>query len=191
MSAPGPAPQSAPRRRPGPVTAVAVLLLGMGFGGLVAGVGGLLVAIRVVDQVRAVGRELDALPTEVNAATLIVWANAAGAVVVAFLVAAVAAGLALGTMRAAPLARVGTWVMCAIGVLWGIAAAVVSVAQRVIVWRAPADAVWAELVRAIGDGYPAWWLHINAGLCVAQVVGYVVIAVLLSLPSASAFYRRE
>lgn len=191
MSAPGPVPRLASRRRPVTVTVAASILVAMGLGGLVPGATGLVVAAQAGEQVRAAGRALGAAPGDVSVALLILWGSAVAAAVVAVVAAVVLTGLAIGNLRAAPIARVGTWVVCALGVLCGAAAFAVSVAQRAIVWRPPANPVRAELLGAISHAYPTWWLLLTAGLCVVQVLGYVVIALLLALPSAAVFFRRQ
>lgn len=174
------------RGRSAPQSGAAAVLVVMALGGLVAALVGLVLSARVVDHVRAVGRGLGAVPAEVNPVVLLVWAGAAVTLAVGLVWAALLIGLAIGVLHGLRVARGATWVVCAFGALGGVGAAAVTVAQRLLRWPAPDDLVQAELLAALSEGYPSWWFWLSGGLSVAQVLGYLVVALLLALSRARA-----
>ena len=89
-------------------------------------------------------------------------------------------------------ARTATWVVAGTGLLCGCCGLAVLVGQRAAPLRLGADdRITAELLGLVGDAYPSWWIPVNATLSVAQILGYLVVAALLTLPSSGAFLRRR
>ncbi|MEE3919153.1 hypothetical protein V2I01_14525 [Micromonospora sp. BRA006-A] len=102
------------------------------------------------------------------------------------------AGLALGLLAGRSGARTATWVVAGTGLLCGCCGLAVLVGQRAAPLRLGADdRITAELLGLVGDAYPSWWIPVNATLSVAQILGYLVVAVLLTLPPSGAFLRRR
>ncbi|MEV1288373.1 hypothetical protein [Micromonospora sp. NPDC049679] len=180
-----------PVRRPSPVTVAAAVMIGMGLVGLLHALVGLAMMNRAVRHVRSVGREIAAPPSEVDAVVLLARAGAVVAAVVGVFFALLLVALALGNLRGRNPARVGTWVVCGLGLLCGCAGVIATVTQRSLPLKLPDDQVRAELLHALGDAYPSWWIWLTGGLSAAQTLGYLVVALLLALPAATAFFRRE
>nr|WP_228531875.1 hypothetical protein [Micromonospora sp. ANENR4] len=102
------------------------------------------------------------------------------------------AGLALGLLAGRSGARTATWVVAGTGLLCGCCGLAVLVGQRAAPLRLGADdRITAELLGLVGDAYPSWWIPVNATLSAAQILGYLVVAVLLTLPPSGAFLRRR
>ncbi|MEV4753821.1 hypothetical protein AB0J86_01710 [Micromonospora sp. NPDC049559] len=118
-----------------------------------------------------------------------------GGLIAASVVAVAVAGLLLvlaaGDWRGRRNARVATWVVCLLGLLcgcWGLALIVV---QRAVEWPTGADPTAPQLLAALTESYPSWWVPLGAGLSAAQALGYLVVAVLLALPGANEFFNRS
>jgi hypothetical protein len=107
------------------------------------------------------------------------------------LVGAVLVGLAFGLLAGRAGARTTTWVVAGLGLVLGCCGLTTLAGQRALPLRLDAgDRGAVELLGLLSDAYPSWWIPVNAALSVGQVVGYLVVAVLLALPAANAWFRR-
>jgi hypothetical protein len=176
-----PSPVAAPPR-PLTVRLAAVLLLVMGVAGLGYAVATLIVAAGTVDRFRAEASGADR--TDVDGYVTVVWVGAALGAVLAVIIFALLVVLALGLRRGSQASRVGTWVVCGLGVLFGCVSTVTVAAQR------SGDGAPGTLGVALSEAYPGSWIGLNVAMAVAQMAGYLVVAVLLAV-SPGAFFRRH
>lgn len=178
------------RRRPGPVIGAAVLLLAMGLTGLLYGIAALAEMGAVVDRFRSAAAGVGAPQADVDALVGLIRGGAILAAVVGVGAVLLLGSLALGNLRGANGARIATWAVCAIGVLCGCCGLLVVIVQRAVGLAVTDDEATArELLGALGDAYPTWWIVLGGVLCAGQVLGYLVVAALLALPGANAYYR--
>ena len=170
-----------PRSRPVVVTLAAALLAVLGLAGLVYAVATLAVTPGVVGRFRSAAAGADR--ADVNGFVTVLWIAAAVAAVVAVILFALYVVLALGLRRGSNAARVGAWVVSGLGILAGAVSAVAVIVQRRGV-QTP-----GTLGTALANAYPSGWIGLNVALALAQVVAYVVVAVLLAV-SPGGFFRR-
>jgi hypothetical protein len=168
------------QRRPVTVTSAAVLLAVMALAGLVYAVATFAVTPGIVEQFRDRAGAVD--PVDVDNYVAVVWAGAGVAAVLAVILFALYAVLALGLRSGSAAARVGTWVVCGLGLAAGCLSAVAVTMQR------GADTSDALLVD-LGAAYPGGWIALNVALSVAQMIGYAVVALLLLLSPREWFHR--
>ncbi|MEH1164748.1 hypothetical protein V6V47_05110 [Micromonospora sp. CPCC 205539] len=185
-------PESAPARRPVVVLLAAAVLLLMAVAALAYTVVDLVVLGRTVDAFRSAARDTSGSPQEIDDVVTLLRASAALSAVLAALSAVLVAGLALGLLSGRAGVRVAAWVVCGVGLLAGCCSVAVLIGERAAPLRLGADErATAELLNLIGDAYPAWWIPLNAGLSVGQGLGYLVVAALLALPAANAWFGRH
>ena len=170
-----------PRSRPVLVTLAAALLAVLGLAGLVYAVATLAVTPGVVGRFRSAAAGADR--ADVNGFVTVLWIAAAVAAVVAVILFALYVVLALGLRRGSNAARIGAWVVSGLGILAGAVSAVAVIVQRRGV-QTP-----GTLGTALASAYPSGWIGLNVALALAQVVAYVVVAVLLAV-SPGGFFRR-
>ena len=168
-------------RRPLTVRLAAALLALMGLAGLGYAIATLVVIPGVVDRFRRSASGADA--TDVDGYVTVVWVGAALGAVLAVIIFALFVVLALGLRRGSQATRVGTWVVCGLGVLFGCVSSVTVAAQR------SGDGVPGTLGAALSGAYPQSWIGLNVAMAIAQMVGYLVVAVLLAV-APGAFFRR-
>ncbi|MFG3680873.1 hypothetical protein ACGF5H_12265 [Micromonospora chalcea] len=185
-------PDRAAPRRPGTVLAAVAVLLAMAVGAVAYAVANLAVTGGTVERFRAAAAdETGASGGDVDQVVGLLRASTYLAAVLGVLAALLLVGLALGLLAGRPGARVGTWVVAGTGLLCGCCGVALLVGQRAAPLQlGPDDRVTADLLGLVGDAYPAWWIPVNAAVSVAQILGYLVVAALLTLPSAGAFLRR-
>ncbi|MEU7802811.1 hypothetical protein AB0B10_26470 [Micromonospora arborensis] len=182
-------PESAPVRRPAVVLSAASVLLVMAVGALAYTVVDLVVLGGTVDAFRSAARDTSASPEQIDDVVTLLRASAVLSAVVAALSAPVLAGLALGLLAGRNGVRVATWVVSGLGLLGGCCSVAVLVGERAAPLQLGADdRSLAEVLGLIGDAYPSWWIPLNAGLSVGQGLGYLVVATLLALPAANAWF---
>jgi len=169
------------------VAAIAGLLL-MGLGSVFYAVAGLALMPGIVGRFRDDATAAEIRPDSVDAAVAVLRAVPITAAVLGLLAAGLLAGLAIGIQRGVNGFRIATWVVCALGLIGGGLAAIAGFVQRLGSWSIDGSDV--GLGRALVDAHPAWWLWTSAVLSILQAVGYVVVAVLLALPAANAYFRR-
>ncbi|TCB93471.1 hypothetical protein E0H26_22155 [Micromonospora zingiberis] len=183
-------PEQAPAGRPGVVRLAVTVLVVMALGALGYAVAGLTMLGGTLDRFRAAATGTSADGSQIDAMAALLLTSIVLSAVVSVLAGLLLAGLALGLAARRPAARVATWVVAGFGVLLGCCASVTLFVQRVTPLDFGDDQAAAELAELAGDAYPLWWIPLTATLSVAQVLGYLVVAVLLALPSANAWFRR-
>ncbi|MET7819827.1 hypothetical protein [Micromonospora zamorensis] len=185
-------PESAPARRPAVVLMAAGVLLVMAVAALAYAVVDLVVLGGTVDTFRTAARDTSASPEQIDDVVTLLRASAVLSAVVAALSAPVLAGLALGLLAGRNGVRVATWVVSGLGLLAGCCSVAVLIGERAAPLQlGSGEQAVAELLGLIGDAYPSWWIPLNAGLSVAQGLGYLVVATLLALPAANAWFGRH
>lgn len=185
-------PESAPARRPAVVLMAAGALLVMAVAALAYAVVDLVVLGGTVDAFRSAARGTSASPEQIDDVVTLLRASAVLSAVVAALSAPVLAGLALGLLAGRNGVRVATWVVSGLGLLAGCCSVAVLIGERAAPLQlGSGEQAVAELLGLIGDAYPSWWIPLNAGLSVAQGLGYLVVATLLALPAANAWFGRH
>jgi hypothetical protein len=175
-----PPPAAAPGR-PLTVRLAAALLAVMGLAGLGYAVATLIVVPGALDRFRAAASGADR--GDVDGYVTVVWVGAALGAVLAVIVFALLVVLALGLRRGSQASRVGAWVICGLGILFGCVSCVTVAAQR------SGEGAPGTLGGALSDAYPDMWIGLNVATAVAQMVGYLVVALLLAF-SPGAFFRR-
>jgi len=174
------------------VLLAATVLLVMAVVALAYAVVGLATMGGTVDAFRAAARDTSATTQQIDDVVTLLRVSMVLSAVVAALSAPVLVGLALWLLTGRPGARVATLVVCGLGLLAGCCSVAVLVGERSAPLRLGADErATAELLGLIGDAYPSWWIALNAGLSAGQVLGYLVVATLLVLPAASAWFGRH
>jgi hypothetical protein len=173
------APVAAPRR-PVTVTIAAALLALMALIGLGYAIATLAVTPGIVSRFRAAAEGLDA--TGADGYVTALWVGAGIAVVLGVVLFALYVALALGLRRGSSGARIGTWVVCGLGLLGGCGSAITVWVQR---GSTSADA----LLTALGSAYPTGWIGLNIGLSIAQMFGYAVVALLVGVGTGGYFRR--
>ncbi|WBB55898.1 hypothetical protein [Verrucosispora sp. WMMD573] len=181
-------PEQAPARRPATVVLAVSTLAVMALGALVYAVIGLASLSGTVDRFRATA---DADPGQVDAAVALVRASVAVSAVLSILAGLLLVGLAVGLAARRPAARVATWVVAGLGICCGCGGLATLIVQRAVPLDFGDDRATAELLAGLPDAYPSWWIPLTATLSIAQVLGYLVVAVLLALPAANAWFRRR
>jgi hypothetical protein len=181
-------PAQAPARRPATVVLAASTLVVMALGALVYAVIGLASLGGTVDRFRATA---DADPGQVDAAVALVRASVAVSAVLSILAGLLLVGLALGLAARRPAARVASWVVAGLGVCCGCGGLATLIVQRAVPLDFGDDRATAELLAGLPDAYPSWWIPLTAALSIAQVLGYLVVAVLLAMPAVNAWFRRR
>lgn len=178
--APTPAPVARPRR---PVTVVlaSILLVLLGLGGLAYAVTTLAITGGVVDRFRAATTGIS--PGDVSGFVTILWTAAGVGGALALILLGLFIVLALALRRGSNAARIGTWVVCALGLLAGCGSSVTVAIER------NGTASPGTLGAALSGAYPGGWIGFNVAMAVAQMIGYVVVAVLLSAAPGAFFGR--
>ncbi|MEH0842553.1 hypothetical protein V6U81_09210 [Micromonospora sp. CPCC 205711] len=183
-------PDQVPARRPAAVTLAAAVLALMALAAAVYAVVSLLALGGTVDRFRAAAAGTTASADDVDGVVLLLRVLTIVSAVLTILVGLLLVGLAAGLLARRAGARVATWVVCGLGLLLGCCGVAVLVAQRTNPVRGQTSAS-GELVGLLADAYPSWWIPVNGGLSVAQALGYLVVALLLALPAANAWFRRR
>ncbi|MEV1142591.1 hypothetical protein [Micromonospora sp. NPDC049799] len=184
-------PEQAPARRPAVVTLAVALLVVMALAALAYAVAGLLTLGGAADDLRRAAAGTSARPEDTDGVVALLWASGVVSAVVSVLAAVLLVALALGLRAGRPGARVGTWVVSGLGLLLGCCGLAALAGQRAVPLRlGESERGTAELLALVGDAYPGWWIPLGAALSVGQVLGYLVVAALLALPAANAWFRR-
>ncbi|MFY1705310.1 hypothetical protein ACN28G_26925 [Micromonospora sp. WMMA1923] len=184
-------PDPAPVRRPAVVTFAAAGLLLMALGALGYAVASLVNLAGTVDRFRSTvaGTADDG---EIDTVVTLVRVTVVLSAVVTVLVGLLLAGLAVGLLAGRRGARVATWVVAGFGGCCGGGALALLLGQRLAPLRlADDDPTTAALLAAVPEAYPSWWIPLNAGVSVGQLVGYLVVITLLVLPAAHTWFARR
>ncbi|GIJ08581.1 hypothetical protein ACFFMR_26805 [Micromonospora andamanensis] len=183
-------PEQAPARRPAVVVLAVVTLAVMALGALAYALAGLASVGGTVDRFRtAAGAGAD--PGQVDAVVALLRASVVVSAVLSIVAGLLLVGLALGLAAGQPFARVATWVVAGLGVCCGCGGVATLVLQLATPLEFGDDRETAELLALVPDAHPSWWIPLTAALSIAQVLGYLVVAVLLALPAANAWFRRR
>ncbi|GIJ27926.1 hypothetical protein Vqi01_30880 [Micromonospora qiuiae] len=184
-------PEQAPARRPAVVVLAVAVLAVMALGALGYAVAGLSTVGGTVARFRTAAAGTSADAGQVDAVVTLLRGSVMLSAVLSLLAGFLLAGLALGLAAGRPGARVATWVVAGLGLLLGCCGIAALVVQRAAPLDFGDDRVAAELVSLVADAHPSWWIPLTATLSVAQVLGYLVVAALLAIPSANAWFRRS
>ncbi|MET8229379.1 hypothetical protein ABZS77_01695 [Micromonospora sp. NPDC005298] len=185
-------PESAPARRPAVVLLATAVLLVMAVAALAYAVVDLAVLGRTVDAFRSAARDTSASPQQIDEVVTLLRLSVVLTAVVAAFSAILLAGLAFGLLAGRRGVRTATWVVCGLGLLAGCCSVAVLVGERAAPLRlGDGERATAELLGLTADAYPSWWIPVNAGLSVGQGLGYLVVATLLALPAANAWFGRR
>lgn len=181
-AAAAPQPASPPAEqspRPATVSFATLLLLVMAVAGLGYAVATLIIAPGTVSRFRAAAGTTGTTDNFVT----VIWIGAAVGAVVAILLFALYVVLAMGLRRGSNAVRIATLVVCALGLLAGLASTITVALQR------SGDSTPGTTGAALGDAYPGAWIPLNVAVSIAQMFGYVVVGVLL-LMAPRAFFGR-
>ncbi|MFJ6196784.1 hypothetical protein [Micromonospora sp. NPDC092111] len=185
-------PDQVPTRRPAAVTAAAAALALMALTAGVYATVALLALGGTVDRFRSAAAGTAANPGDVDGLVRVLRISTVGAALLTVVVGLLLVGLAGGLLARRRGARIAAWVVSGLGLLAGCGGLAALVGQRSTALRlGAADRGVAELFGTLGDAYPSWWIPVNAGLSVGQALGYLVVAVLLALPTANAWFGRR
>lgn len=180
VESPGAAPPAA--RRPVAVTLASALLALMALVGLGYAIATLAVVPGTLDRFRDAAAGPNS--ADVDGYVTGVWIGAALATVLAVILFALYIVLAVGLRRGSNASRIGTWVVCGLGLLFGCGSTVAVAAQR------SGDGGPGTLGVTLSQAYPGYWIPLNLSLSIAQMVGYLVVAVLLLAGAREHFGRR-
>jgi hypothetical protein len=175
------APAAPAPRRPVPVVIASALLGVMGLGGLAYAVAILAVTPGVVGRFRT--GAAGASTTDVDGFVTVLWVAAAIGTVLAVILFALYVVLALGLRRGSNGSRIGAWVVSGLGLLGGCGSTL-----TVLIERSGNDTS-GTMTAALVDAYPSGWIGLNVTLAIAQVIGYVAVAVLLFASPGEYFGR--
>ncbi|MBG0560473.1 hypothetical protein [Actinoplanes aureus] len=159
------------RSRPAAVTTAVVLLWTMAVVGLAYAIGMVAIAPGTIDRFRDATGDTDQVESFIS----VIWIDAAVALVMAVLVVALFAVLGVGLRRGSRLARGVTLGICVLGFLAGIGSLLAIAGQRA------GEALPGSVGAALGAAYPNGWISLNVAVAAAQVLAYLVVAVLLLL----------
>lgn len=183
-------PDQAAARRPAAVTLAVALLLLMAVAALAHAVAGAVSLGGTVTRFRDAAQGTSAGPDEIDRVVTLLRVSTVLTAVVSLLAGLLLAGLALGLRARRSGARTATWVVSGLGLILGCCALALLVVQRAAPLRlGEDDRATAEVLGLVADAQPSWWIPLGAGLSVGQVLGYLVVAVLLALPAANAWFR--
>ncbi|MEU9505705.1 hypothetical protein AB0D32_05425 [Micromonospora sp. NPDC048170] len=185
-------PDRAPARRPAVVTAAVAVLALMAVAALAYALAGAVTRGGTVDRFRAASADTSALPDQIDTVVTLLGVSTVLTTVVSLLAGLLLATLALGLRAGRDGARTATWIISGLGLIAGCCGLTLLVGQRTLpLGPDENDRATAELFNLLADAYPSWWIPLGVGLSVGQVLGYLVVAVLLALPAASAWFRRR
>jgi hypothetical protein len=169
------------RQRPVPVTLAAVVLTVMAVVGLAYAIATVSTAPGTVSRFRDAAA--GAASADIDGYVTVIWVGAAIGTVLAVILVALFVVLAIGLRRGSNAARIATWVVCALGLLAGLASTITVLVER------NGDGNPQSLATALTDSYPGSWIGLNVGLAIAQMAGYTVVALLL-LAARGAWFGR-
>jgi hypothetical protein len=163
------------------VTLAAAVLTLMALVGLGYAIATISIAPGTVDRFRSAAA--GAADTDIDGYVSVVWIGAAVGAVLAVILFALYVVLALGLRRGSNAVRITTWVVCGLGLLAGCGSMATVLVER------SGDGDPQSLGAALSGAYPDSWIGLNLGLAIAQMVGYVLVALLL-LAARGAWFGR-
>ncbi|MBU2670069.1 hypothetical protein KOI35_41845 [Actinoplanes bogorensis] len=176
----------APSGRPPTVTFAAGLLWLMAGVGLIYAIATLAIVPGTISRFRDVtGGPLQQFGsgTDPEYYVAVVWLGAAIALALAVIAFALFVVIGLSLRRGSNAARVATLVVCVLGIVGGAAGVLTVAAQR------SGESAPLSLGGQLSDAYPGGWIGANAGLSIAQILGYVLVGILV-MTAPRAFFRR-
>jgi hypothetical protein len=164
-----------------PVTLAAVVLTLMALVGFAYAIATISTAPGTVSRFRAAA--VGAASTDIDGYVSVIWIGAAIGTVLAVILFALYIVLALGLRRGSNASRIATWVVGGLGLLAGCASTVTVLLER------SGDGDPQSLGAALSGAYPSSWIGLNLSLAIAQMVGYVIVALLLFAARGAWFGR--
>lgn len=149
---------------------------------------------QVVDRFRAEAALSDASRIDIDNVAAGIQAIMIGTAILMVLGALLLIGLAFGVLHGSNAARILTWVVVTLGLVCGCCGILSTIGQTNVTSFGTANTnnqTAGDLGRALQDAYPTWWLVFNGSLSALQMLGYIAIAVLLALPAANAYFRKQ
>lgn len=180
---------AAPRGlRPASVTAAAVVMVSMAAVGVIASAAYLATTAGVVERFRAAAERSSAVEqSEIDVAASNLWWNTGITAGCLTLFAVVLGGLAAGNLRGRQGARIATWVVSGLGLVYASCAGIDAFSAAVD------DSDWSS-VENVGNlqvaAYPEWWVQLYTLLTATMLLGQVIVVVLLALSSSNPYFRR-
>ncbi len=111
----------------------------------------------------------------------------------ALICAIVTAVLACGVLRANRGARVGAWLLAAVGTISALVTVTGAVLVRVSVDARDFDtqtSITVATIKAAQDAVPSWCSGLVGSLSGAAALGYIAVAILLAVPASKAYFGR-
>nr|WP_221380843.1 hypothetical protein [Actinoplanes polyasparticus] len=180
-------PPVSPSGRPPAVTFAAALLWLMAGVGLIYAIATVAIVPGTIDRFR----DVTAAPVSGSFTgdndpeyyVAVVWLGAAIALALAVIAFALFVVVGLSLRRGSNAARIAALVVSVLGILGGTAGVLTLAAQR-----SGNSAPWS-LGAQLSDAYPDGWIGTNAGLAIAQILGYALVGILI-LTAPRTFFRR-
>jgi hypothetical protein len=180
--------------RPLPVLLAAGLLALAALLGVVAAITHFVASANVVDAIRLRALSKGVLVSDVDDFVTGIRTGLIVAGLVTLLFSLLLLGLAFGLLRGSNAARVATWVLCALGLLWGccgLCGAISTATDSGDVTVNGGDNSSTLLAQSLVEALPGWYSGIFGGSALLQALSYIAVAVLLALPSANAYFRKR
>ena len=182
--------------RPGPVRLASVVLAAAGGLGGLSSLALFAASAWVPAGLRERAGSLGASHADVEAMVSAARAALTASAVVTALLGAASVGVAVmlrqggrGPVRAAALVLVGAGICCGLG-----ATSYTAFGEH-LDWTVAAshrsDRLAGEVGRAYGDAMPGWLVGLSGGLTDLQALGYIAVAVLLTVPASRPYFRRR
>ena len=185
--------QPVAQRRPGVVTAAAATMIVVAAAGLASVIGLLVAAAQFNDRYRPLAVATDARLADINDVGDAIRSVMGTLAIATFLAAVAFAVLAVGVLRRSNALRITTWVLIAGGLLCGCSQGISAItAGTTITYNGDPERldVASQLTAAVQDALPGWLSALLGTVAVVQVIGYILVAILLGLPPANAYFRR-
>jgi hypothetical protein len=181
--------------RPGPVVLATVLLYaaaGLGLlcaAALFAAAGWVPAGIR--DRAGSTGASAADIEAIVSSARTALSVSATITLALAVATAVVATTLRGGGRGAA---RIGAFAVVAAGIFCGLGSTSYTAFGAHVDWTVAAgdrtDLLASQMGQAYGQAMPGWLVGLSGGLTDLQVLGYLAVAILLSVPAVRPYFRR-
>lgn len=194
QASPTPAPAPEPRERPTVVTLAGALMMVTAGLALIGAIVILATVGQVVDRFRGEAELSNASRVDIDNLATGIQALMIGTAVLMVIGALVLVGLAFGVLHGSNVARILTWLATALGLVCGCCGILSTIGQTNVTSFGTANTnnqIADDLGRALQDAYPTWWLVFNGSLSALQMLGYIAIAVLLAMPAANEYFRRQ
>ncbi|MGN9908610.1 hypothetical protein ACTMTJ_13790 [Phytohabitans sp. LJ34] len=178
---------AAARPRPASVAGAAVVMVSMAVVGVVASAAFLLATPGVVERFRRATEGRTAFDrSEVDVAVSNLWWDVGAMAACLTLFAAALVALAVGDLRGRQRARVTTWVLSGLGLVYASCVGLYAFSALTD------DSAWSR-VDNLGnlqvDAYPDWWVPVYALVTAVMWLGQAIVVVLLALPGSHPYFR--